>query len=352
MVNPRPSGRGIKFKDDESNPGVYVSQSIGIIHADSMIKEAFPRKQKSLKQQVKYFCAERNEIMRHMKQYLIFLLFYLANLTLGMTQDIPGTQNLETIDVIRQISTNMPDNILSFQMLNRTGNYAFTQQVGNQNTTRINQMNDPGSDLANQSVSIQHGTLNEMTVGQIGNGNTFLGFQLGYLAAWLSQRSLCASDYGSESALWETGTYNYTDILTGGERNKLTLTQEGINNYLMAVQMGDDNFISAGQRGSNNYLMILQRGVYNSVTGYEQRNTSETILFDTIVQEGERLSLSATGISGSRFTGNTFIQTGTDLSLQVNNDLINQAGGGMEVRQTGRDMNIVVDQSYFSFPMK
>ena len=45
------------------------------------------------------------------------------------------------------------------------------------------------------------------------------------------------------------------------------------------------------------------------------------------------------------------MQTGTNLSFELNSDLINTAGG-INVKQTGKDMKVVIDQSYFSFPLK
>jgi len=45
------------------------------------------------------------------------------------------------------------------------------------------------------------------------------------------------------------------------------------------------------------------------------------------------------------------LQTGTNLSIEINNSLLNSLGG-VEINQSGKDMKVVIDQSYFSFPMK
>lgn len=286
-----------------------------------------------------------------MKQKFIILFFCLLVFRVGFSQDIISNISLETSGAIQQISTSGFDNILGFQTLNRgINNFALTQQVGDQNKASINQKSDPGAGLTNQSYTIQQGNSNELSVDQIGGGNLLLSFQLGYLASEAGIKKDNQTSFGLEV----TGVNKDNEsngILVEGERNKLQVSQTGNNNGIMAVQQGDDNFISAGQKGFNNYLYILQKGKKNYVTGYEQENSSEKILFDTVIQEGEGLTLNASDVSKSKPNGNLFSQSGINLSLQVNNGFVNSLGG-IEITQTGKDMKVVIDQSYFAFPMK
>jgi hypothetical protein len=269
-----------------------------------------------------------------MKQLSLFLLLCLLNFFAGFSQ---GVINLGVTDPIRQISTNGIDNILSFQTLNRgTGSFVLIQQTGDQNTASINQKSDPGpTNQSNQSYTFQQGNLNELSVGQIGSGNLLLGFQLGYLASVNSNQGILPSVSVSEAA----------DGGQKGDSNTLEVSQDGKNNGIMAVQRGDNNTISAGQKGSDNYLLILQNGTHNSVKGYKQESWSGRN-FDSIIQEGESLSIEATGVSTSKAMGNIFSQSGSELALKVNNGIIN-SHGGIEVTQTGIGMTVVIDQSFF-----
>lgn len=269
----------------------------------------------------------------------------------GYSQEIINNPAIETNGAIQQISAPGINDILSFQTMNQgISNFSSIQQTGNQNKATVNQKADLGSGFSNQSYSIQQGNSNEMTIGQIGTGNVLLGFQLGYLSNSLSQSNLFG--FGLENSFGLTGTSNERNILmTFGQGNRLQVIQEGSNNGMMALQIGSGNIIDAGQKGSNSYLTILQKGVSNSVSGYVQENTDGSILFETITQVGDNLSLSATDVSASKQNGNVFNQSGVNLSLEVNNGFIN-AVGGIEIKQTGRDMKVVVDQSFFSSPMK
>jgi hypothetical protein len=275
-----------------------------------------------------------------MKRNPIFIFFFLLIVYPVYSQDIINSLNVGTNESIHQISTNGIADILSFQTLNRgTGSFVLIQQTGNQNTSSINQQSDPGQ--SNQSYAYQQGSFNEMSVGQIGSSNLLLGFQLGYLA----------NEVNSSSGILPS--ISVTGAVDGGQKgdgNVLEVSQEGENNGIMAVQQGNDNSILAEQKGTNNYLLILQKGTNNSVIGYIQESSSGRN-FDTIIQDGESLSLDATGVSTSKAMGNIFSQSGTNLSLQVNNGFVNSIGG-IEITQTGKDMNVVVDQSYFSLPLK
>jgi hypothetical protein len=261
--------------------------------------------------------------------------------------------SLVTSGAIHQISTTGFENIQSFQTINMgTGNSILSQQIGDQNKASIIQKSDPGTGLPNQSYTFQQGNYNEMTIGQIGSGNLLLSFQIGYLSSEISPYQSNLFGFGLENSVEPQGAANESNaILTFGERNKLIVTQEGSNNGIMALQQGDDNSASAEQKGINTYLLIIQNGNMNTVSEYKQENSSETNLYDTVIQNGERLSLNVSDVSRAKQTGNIFSQSGINLSLQVNNGFVNSLGG-IEITQTGREMKVVIDQSYFSLPMK
>jgi len=290
-----------------------------------------------------------------MKNILLCLTFLLPVLAPCLAQEIINDPGIQTNETIQQISTTGIENILSFQTLNQAiGNSAFIQQTGNHNRAGISQQSGAAASLGNRSYTVQTGNENELTVGQIGSGNLLLGFQLGYLASTVTGREP-GNHYGLDLGNGNGNAYAYghlhatNDYLVDGERNKLTISQEGTNNGVMAIQMGSDNTISASQTGTNNYLVVLQTGKNNLVTGYSQANTSDKVLFDTVIQIGENLTLGASEDSKSKPSGNKFTQSGANLSLQLNNEFVNSVGG-IEIGQKGKDMKVVIDQSYFSFP--
>ncbi len=289
-----------------------------------------------------------------MKNTLFLLIFLLMGISPCLSQEIMNDPGPQTNETIQQISTTGIENILDFQTLNQgIGNSAFIQQTGNHNKAGISQQSDAAIS-GNLSYTVQTGNENELTVGQIGSGNLLLGFQLGYLASTLTGREQ-GNHYGLGLGNGNGNAYAYghlhttNDYLVEGERNKLTITQNGTNNGVMAIQMGSDNTISAAQTGTNNYLAVLQTGKNNRLTGYTQANTSDKVLFDTVIQIGENLTLDASEDSKSKPNGNKFTQSGTNLSLQLNNEFVNSVGG-IEIDQKGKDMKVVIDQSYFSFP--
>lgn len=284
-----------------------------------------------------------------MKKNLLFLIFLLLNCFNGYSQEIINNPAIDTHYVIQQISTLGINDILSFQDLNKgICNFASTLQNGNQNKAIVNQQNYERSEMSNQSYTTQLGNANELTIGQIGKGNLFLGFQLGYLATQIESQQ--ESPFGVENN--QLITFLSPEVGNGsaveGERNKMSISQFGNNNGVLAVQQGFDNNLSAEQTGKNNYLLALQIGTHNSVTGYKQANESDQILFDKIIQVGDNLSLNAEGASTYQPVANTFTQIGSNLALEVNSDLLNTLGGG-GIKQTGNDMKVVVTQSYFSF---
>lgn len=284
---------------------------------------------------------------------LILFLFAICSHSV-FSQGNGKNREKEENEAMQQIRTSGMADILSFQTQNRdVSNLVLTQQIGDQNKASVNQQTEAG--FGNQSYSIQQGTSNEMTIGQIGSGNLLLGFQLGYVTSELGRQQGNHYGFGLENGIGNAYAYGHgssdANSVVEGERNKLAITQEGTNNSVISVQQGSDNTISAEQKGTNNYLLLLQKGKNNSITGYSQENTSDRVLFETVIQEGEGLSLNTTDVSKSKPNGNTFIQSGVNLSLQVNNAFANTLGG-IEINQTGRDMKVVVDQSFFSFPMK
>ena len=289
-----------------------------------------------------------------MEKFVLFLLLSLLIALPGFSQEIINDLNPATNGAIQQIPTGGFGNILGLQTLNQdVSNFVQAQQIGNQNKASISQNRGSGSSSANQSYTFQQGNSNELSVGQIGGGNLLLSFQLGYMASEAGR--LKGNHYGFGLGNGNDNAYGHqqiaTDYLVVGERNKLTLNQDGNNNGVMAIQMGSDNTISAKQKGSNNYLAILQNGKNNSVTGVSQENYSDKVLFDTFIQVGENLSYNATEDSKPKPNGNKSNQSGINLSLQVNNQFVNSLGG-IEINQKGKDMSVVIDQSYFSFPMK
>ena len=291
-----------------------------------------------------------------MRRNLQFLLLCLLNFQVGFSQDIINDLSLGTSGTIQQISTGGFENILGLQALNQDiSNFVQAQQVGDHNKASISQKNGAVSTSANQSYTFQQGNANELSVGQIGSGNLLLSFQLGYLASEATRQQ--GNHFGFGLGNGEGNAYAYghqhtaTDYRVVGERNKLTINQDGTNNGVMAIQMGTDNTISANQKGKNNYLAIMQNGKNNSVTGVSQENLSDKMLFDTFIQVGENLSYNATEDSKPKPNGNKTNQSGINLSLQVNNAFVNSLGG-IEITQTGKDMSVVIDQSYFLFPMK
>ena len=283
-----------------------------------------------------------------MKQLPVLTLVCFLNIYPSFSQRVIRSGLSESI---RQISTNGIDNILSFQNDNSgmKSIVVISQQNGDKNRVSINQQSDQGQ--SNQSYSFQLGNLNELSINQIGSGNLLLGFQLGYLSSLTGTQK--ENPIGVENGLAFSSAFSLEgrDYAIDGEGNKMNISQNGNNNGVMAVQQGTDNILSAEQTGNNNYLLAFQQGSHNLVTDYKQANESKQILLDKIVQVGDYLSLKADGASTYKPMGNTFMQTGSNLSLEVNSSLLNTVSG-VEINQTGKDMKIVVDQSYFSFPMR
>lgn len=241
--------------------------------------------------------------------------------------------------------------IQTFQALNAgTLNFTKTQQIGIQN--KVNVLQESSRDgLLNHSYNIQEGNLNEVTVSQIGNGNMLSSFQVGYtVSEAVRQQGDCYGFGLGNQNLYEYDEQSADLSINVGEKNKLTFNQNGTNNLVLVFQQGSDNTISAEQQGANNYMILYQKGKNNIITGYNQANISNKILYDVVIQEGEKLVLNASEAS-TKPNGNTFIQSGSNLSLQVDNKFANNLGG-LAIIQSGKDMKVIVDQSFFAFPMK
>ncbi|MDD4968612.1 MAG: hypothetical protein PHT07_04200 [Paludibacter sp.] len=283
--------------------------------------------------------------MKRSIQYLLLLLLIPIS---GHSQELLNNTVNASNDAIQQILLPGIDGLLHAQSMNQdVRNFEIIQQTGNQNTATINQQNGSNPDMSNQSYIVQSGNSNELAVGQIGSGNVLLGFQLGYLATLFESRNSGILIRPNTAGI-STEINNYLMV---GEHNTMNITQNGNDNGIMAVQQGSGNTIEAEQIGDNNYLMALQRGSNNSLTGYKQENESGRILFDRVIQIGDNLNLKSSEVSKSSINGNTFMQNGTNLALEIKSDILNSAGG-IEINQTGKDMKVVIDQSYFSFPMK
>ena len=276
-----------------------------------------------------------------MKNIILFLIFFTISFYSVFSQ---GT--------IQQIKQKEIAYIISYQTIKSgLSDNVVIQQIGNQNKATINQQNELIAETGNLSFTAQYGNSNELAIGQIGSRNLILGFQLGYLGSLTGSHNYSPIEVENGNVFASVSPLEGNGYAFEGERNKMIISQNGNNNGVMAIQKGTDNFISAEQTGNNNYLLILQKGTRNSVTDYKQVNESEQFLFDKIIQVGDNLSLKADGASTYKPEENTFTQTGSNLSLEVNNSLLNTVGG-VEIKQTGYDMKVVVDQSFFTLPMK
>lgn len=287
-----------------------------------------------------------------MKKSICFFTILLFNSFPNFSQELIKDQGLQTNEVIQQIHFSGADDMLILKSMHQElVNGAFAFQSGNQNKAIINQQNAINPDISNQTYSFQSGNSNELSIGQIGSGNMLLGFQLGYLAIMAGNGSKNCVATDNNLVLSASTDKTGNNIAVEGERNKMNFSQNGNNNGVMAVQQGADNSILAEQSGNNNYLLAIQKGNNNKVEAYEQRNTTDKYLFDSILQLGENISLSIDGTSNSASSQNKFIQTGTNLVIEVNSDLMNSTGG-IDINQRGNEMKVVIDQSFFSFPMK
>lgn len=278
---------------------------------------------------------------------VVFCLFFVFN-TQGQTNP-------------QQINTTEFDNLLFMQSSSVVlSDVSSIAQLGNNNSAILSQT-DAGGLLPNASNSMQQGSNNLADITQKGNGNVLFSFQMGVMADELSNGNIGNSQLDialqnmmsfiinpSSSAFTIGSQTNDIDYIAA-EGNKMTITQNGTNNGIMAVQQGSNNTLSAEQTGNNNYLLALQIGSNNTIEDYKQENTSDQILYDKIIQTGDFLTLKS-DVASTTGAGNTFIQTGSNLSFEINSDLLNSPGG-VQVNQAGNNMKVVISQSYFSFPL-
>ena len=270
-----------------------------------------------------------------MKKFILNLVIVMFNCFACYSQVIISSTEL-TNEGIKQITSTGYDNILKLQNTNRgISNYLSTQQTGDLNISNINQKKDASSEMSNQAYTVQSGKLNELTIDQIGSGNLLLASQLGL----------------TKTVAKQSGDPELKSYSTEGERNNIIIIQNGTNNGINATQQGSGNILSAQQNGKNNYLLALQNGTKNTISGYVQENISDQVLYDKIIQVGNNLSLESDVVSKSSINGNYFLQQGKNLAITINSELINSPGG-MDIKQTGHDMKVVIDQSYFSFPLR
>ncbi|MDD4968608.1 MAG: hypothetical protein PHT07_04180 [Paludibacter sp.] len=287
-----------------------------------------------------------------MKKYLFYLFSVLLVAIPVYSQEMINNTTPASPKSIQQILLPGIDDVLISQNLNSAvSNYVFTLQKGNSNSASINQQYRTNSDISNQTYSVQSGNSNELTLGQIGSGNLLLGYQLDLMSSSIGDKKDIQAGIQDPSLLKGMKPDSKDVTLETGERNKMIINQQGTDNGVVAIQQGSDNIISADQIGKNNYFLALQIGSNNSVNRYTQENESDHILYDRVIQIGDNLSLKSDESSKSSLKGNTFLQTGNNLALEINSDLLNSAGG-IEINQKGNNMKVVIDQSYFSFPLK
>lgn len=287
-----------------------------------------------------------------MKTFIIGLIMIIVNNLSVYSQEINNSNEIGNNKTMQQIQNLAIDNIMKYQAWNRaSNNYVFLKQTGEQNKANIKQYEASGTEFSNLSFNIQSGNCNELAVEQIGNGNILFSSQLGYLATNNTNKRDHQTNHDNKN--WQISLYKSDEnaYFIDGERNKMNLIQNGDNNLVQAVQQGTDNSITSTQEGNNNNLLIFQKGVHNTITGYKQQNKTEYSLFDKIIQLGENNYLETNGVSNGGMVGNTFTQTGNNLSLKLNNELLNNSSG-IEINQKGTEMKVNIEQSFFSFPMK
>lgn len=282
-----------------------------------------------------------------MKNLIASLLIVTVN-CISVNSQVQNNCEIETKNSIQQIRNSVIESRMKSQIWNNqdANNYVLLKQSGDQNKANIKQQQTNYSEMNNQSYNIQFGNYNELTVEQIGSGNVLLSSQLG-----LTANNKNKLEFKKEFDQKDLPLIPNNEYFVDGERNKMNLMQNGNNNSVQAIQQGTDNSISAIQEGNFNNLQMFQKGVHNTINDYTQQNKSAQTLFDKIIQVGENNSLETNGAVNGGMAGNTFTQFGTNLALELNNELLNTIGG-IEINQKGKEMKVVIEQSFFSFPMK
>ncbi|WP_159520878.1 hypothetical protein [Sunxiuqinia indica] len=252
---------------------------------------------------------------------------------------------------IEQIQSASETGLFSVQSQNQQDqNKVIVNQLGNYNTVSVEQSNSSEFEKANQAILLQEGNQNQTDMEQEGSRNSLISLQLGYLSTRFSTTN--------PSPLFEVLSANFSLVdyvfgdLSSSDRNTIVSKQEGSNNGLISLQVGSDNYMSASQMGQNNYLVATQIGQFNHLLDFKQENQSSSeFLLESITQLGRNNLIEFSGTIKGQIYGNSYKQSGENLALKLNTSLITSLGG-MEITQTGHDMTIVIDQSYFSFPMK
>jgi len=228
-------------------------------------------------------------------------------------------------------------------------NISSITQLGNFNTAKLSQTE--GSELIfspNSSNSFQYGDYNQVDLTQKGNQNVLYSFQVGYLTATSATENTDNTLSGTMLPALLNLNAGSTGLFSVGNNNTLFSTQDGTSNKFLSIQQGSNNYIQADQIGNNNNLVIQQVGNNNRVEDFVQNNIKGES--DNISQIGDNNTLNSINTLNS-LSGNNYIQNGTNLSITMNNSTLSSIGG-ITVNQTGHDMSVVIDKSYFSFPLK
>lgn len=234
--------------------------------------------------------------------------------------------------------------IQSFQV--RPTDISSITQLGNYNSAKLSQTKE--GDLfsfSNSSNSFQQGDFNLTDITQKGNENVLLSFQLGYLASSLYSMSNNDLVAPIQNKLSFTTTSN--NLFSAGTNNILYSSQEGKSNEILAIQQGSDNYIEVEQSGNENFLIVQQVGTNNRVESFKQNSVYGAMGVISQVGDNNAINNLTESVNTNR---SDYTQEGSNLSLTINNTL--PSLDGIKVSQTGNDMNIVIDQSYFSFPMQ
>lgn len=295
-----------------------------------------------------------------MKTIILLLILLWIDSSYCYPQGNGGEHGSDINTLIEQIKKPGSLSIPSFQALNKAdGNYVLTLQSGDQNNAEIRQASNDGFGRSNQVISTQAGNSNEFSAEQIGSGNLVRSDQSTYVSNLqtleiLAQR--CAPKTGSWTIPYfgnnnlnvlQKGDDNCQSSLQMGDYNGIQALQQGNSNGILTIQQGSNNNIAVEQLGNYNLLSVRQLGRNNAVTGYLQENNSGAISADKINQIGENLTLISHDASRYKACGNSFSQTGANLTLEVNNGFLNSLKG-VDIVQTGIAMKVIVDQSYFS----
>lgn len=117
---------------------------------------------------------------------------------------------------------------------------------------------------------------------------------------------------GSESAVYQDGIGNETDVTQTGPGHTGALIQEGVSNRLTVNQQGEDHTALLRQRTSNHTVDLTQKGSNNQYLLNFQSTATAPATEHTVVQDGSNLNLYQIGSARIPFS-------------------VRQAGRGMEM---------------------